>query len=897
MMLRPLLALLGMLVALQAQAARTTTPLDAAWRFQRADVAGAQAPGFDDAAWTAVALPHTYNGVDGETGGSPYRGPAWYRRTLDVPAGTGTRRFLEFDGATLAADVWVNGRHAGRHEGGFARFRFDITPLLQPGRNLLAVRVDNTRLPQVAPLGGDFTVFGGLVRPVRLVETPGTHIELLDHGGPGVRVDIEKLDTTSARLKVQVQLRNDDSRLAGRELRLTLRDAQGRSVAQQTRRLSLPAGGADTVTAIVNVPQPHLWQGVKDPYLYRLSAELVDEGDVADAVQLPVGLRQFGVDPQRGFLLNGKPYPLYGVNYFHAGRPGRGVAVGPADIDEDLRILMDMGLTGLRLVHYQHPPHTYERADELGLVLWTEIPLNSAMEETPAFRDNLYAQLRELVRQNHHHASVAVWGVGNEVYRSDEPIRALLADLHALAKREDPSRLTSYAHCCAPDDHPMALQTDLASYNRYWGWYDGQFKDIGPWADKLHAKLPNKPIGLGEYGAGASAIQQEDPPRRPEPGGRWHPEQYQALFHETYAAEIAKRPFMWGTFIWLGFDHAAANRHEGDTTGRNDKGLVTYDRRLLKDAYHLMRAWWQTKPVLHIANKRLNKRPAGTLAIKAYSNAAKATLEVNGKAVGTVDVVDRIAVWPAVTLAAGPATLQVRDDRGSTDRVEWQVEDCAADALGTQRVLQLPREGAAYGSPHARLPLAANEVVLTFDDGPKPGPTERVLQALKAECAKATFFMNGEPMLQNPALAQRVRAEGHTVAMHGHKHLAFGELPAKDQLADLEAMQKAYRYVIGGDAAAWRFPYLAETPDLREALRKQNVTVLSVDAGVEDWVQGQSPEALAERLVKSLRATGGGIVLLHDVQDQTAAALPLMLRRLKQDGWRLVHLQWAEPAR
>ncbi|WP_162254488.1 polysaccharide deacetylase family protein [Pelomonas sp. Root1444] len=896
-MLRPLLALLGLLVALQAQAARTTTPLDAAWRFQRADVAGAEAPGFDDAAWTAITLPHTYNGVDGETGGTPYRGPAWYRRTLDIPAGAGTRRFLEFDGATLAADVWVNGRHAGRHEGGFARFRFDITPLLQPGRNLLAVRVDNTRLPHVAPLGGDFTVFGGLVRPVGLVETPDTHIELMDHGGPGVRVDIETLDTTRARLKVQVQLRNDGSRPAGRELRLTLRDAQGRSVAQQTRRLSLPAGGTDAVTAIVNVPQPHLWQGVKDPYLYRLSAELLDGRDVADTVQLPVGLRQFGVDPQRGFLLNGKPYPLHGVNYFHAGRPGRGVAIGKPEIDEDLRILMDMGLTGLRLVHYQHPAYTYERADELGLVLWTEIPLNSAMEETPAFRDNLYSQLRELVRQNHHHASVAVWGIGNEVYRSDEPIRALLADLHALAKREDASRLTSYAHCCAPDDHPMALQTDLASYNRYWGWYDGQFKDIGPWADKLHAKLPAKPIGLGEYGAGASAIQQEDPPRRPEPGGRWHPEQYQALFHETYAAEIAKRPFMWGTFIWLGFDHAAANRHEGDTTGRNDKGLVTYDRSKLKDAYHLMRAWWQSKPVLHIANKRLSTRPAGTLAIKAYSNAAKATLEVNGKVIGTVDVVDRVAVWPAVTLAAGPATLQVRDDRGSIDRVDWQVEGCAADALGTQRVLQLPREGAAYGSPHARLPLAANEVVLTFDDGPKPGVTERVLQALKAECAKATFFMNGEPMLQNPALAQRVRAEGHTVAMHGHKHLAFGQLPAKDQLADLEAMQKAYRHVIGGDAAAWRFPFLAETPDLRDALRKQNVTVMSVDTGVEDWVQGQSPEVLAERLVKGLREKGGGVVLLHDVHDQTAAALPLMLRRLKQDGWRLVHLQWAEPTR
>ncbi|PIM53088.1 glycoside hydrolase family 2 [Roseateles chitinivorans] len=687
-MRRFLLALTLSLLALQAQATRLTTVLDGAWRFQRADVAGAEAPDFDDGDWSTVALPHTYNLPDGETGGAPYRGAAWYRRSIEVAPAGAVRRFLEFDGATLAADVWINGRHAGRHEGGYARFRFDITALLQPGRNLVAVRVDNGKLPHVAPLAGDFTVFGGLIRPVRLIETPQAHIELLDHGGPGVRVDIEQLTADQARLRLQVQLRNDGDRPARRKLRLTLRDADGRSVAQHVQSVQLDPAAPLTATATLEVRQPRLWQGLRDPYLYRLSAELVEARTVADTVQLPVGLRQFGVDPQRGFLLNGKPYPLHGVNYFHAGRPGHGVAVGTAEIDEDLRLLMDMGLTALRLVHYQHPAYTYERADQLGLVLWTEIPLNSLMAETPAFRDNIQAQLRELIRQNHHHPSVAVWGVGNEVYRSDEPIRALLADLHARAKQEDPSRLTSYAHCCAPDDHPMALQTDLASYNRYWGWYDGEFKDIGPWADKLHARMPEKPIGLGEFGAGASALQQEDPPRRPEPGGRWHPEQYQALFHETYAAEVARRPFLWGSFIWLGFDHAAANRHEGDTTGRNDKGLVTYDRRHLKDAYHLMRAWWSDRPVLHLTSKRLIHRPVGPVGIKAYSNARKATLAVNGKEVGTVEVVDRIARWPGVALEAGRVVLTVTDDRGSSDSVEWEIGGRAPDAPGPSRVPQ-----------------------------------------------------------------------------------------------------------------------------------------------------------------------------------------------------------------
>jgi beta-galactosidase len=684
-----LLRLLGTLLlagSTSALAQRSHTPLDGAWRFERADVAEAANPSFDDTAWRAVTLPHTWNAPDGEAGGAYHRGAGWYRRIIERPAAavsaaSGRRQFLEFDGATLAADVWVNGQFAGRHEGGYARFRFDITALLHAGRNLLAIRVDNAALPQVAPLGGDFTVFGGLIRPARLIETEAAHIELLDHGGPGVRIDTEALSPTTAQLKVQVQLRNAGPQPAQRVLNLTLRDASGRTVAQQRLPVLLPvqaadspaAGPAHTVSATLQVAKPHLWQGVFDPYLYRFSAELLQDQRVADVVQLPLGLRQFAVDAQRGFLLNGKPYPLHGVNYFHAGRPGRGVAVGDAEIDEDLRILMDMGVTGLRLVHYQHPPHTYERADELGLVLWTEIPLNSAMQETDAFRSNLFQQLQELVRQNRHHASVAIWGLGNEVYRSDEPIRALLADLHTLAKQEDPARLTTYAHCCAPDDHPMALVTDLASYNRYWGWYDGSLQDIGPWADRLHAKLPNKPIGLGEYGAGASVLQQEDPPKPPAPGGPWHPEQFQALFHEAYAAQIAQRPYLWGHFVWLGFDHASAGRNEGDKPGVNDKGVVTYDRRYRKDAYHLLRAWWAREPVLHIASRRFSPRPAGTVAVKVYSNAREATLVLNGRTVGTVPVVDRVATWPEVTLLPGRATLQVHDERGLSDRVDWDI--------------------------------------------------------------------------------------------------------------------------------------------------------------------------------------------------------------------------------
>jgi len=218
---------------------------------------------------------------------------------------------------------------------------------------------------------------------------------------------------------------------------------------------------------------------------------------------------------------------------------------------------------------------------------------------------------------------------------------------------------------------------------------------------------------------------------------------------------------------------------------------------------------------------------------------------------------------------------------------------CDATALGTSRTLTLAREAAAYGTAqHGALPLAPGEVVLTFDDGPRPESTPRVLQALRSQCVQATFFMNGEPLLQQRELARQVQAEGHSVGMHGYRHLAFGEHAADEQLADLQSMQEAYRTVFGTEAAAYRFPYLAETPVLLGALKERRITVMSVDAGIEDWVPGQTLQILADRMVERLAGSRGGILLLHDVQDQTADALPLLLQTLKAKGYRVVHLVW-----
>jgi len=653
---------------------RRVEPLDGSWRFLREDVPAASAEDFDDSAWPVVTLPHTWNGVDGEAGGDYYRGAGWYRRELRLPpAPAASQRFLQFDGAALVADVWVNGHRAGHHEGGYAAFRLDIGASLHAGRNVIAVRVDNARSGRVAPLGGDFTVFGGLYRTVELVTVNPLHVDLLDDGGPGVYVATRRITPERADLAAQARLSVPARLRAPLRLRWTLFDARGRVVACVSSKVVASMAGVQTVAQVLPVPHPRLWQGVEDPALYKLRVDVLQRDEVADRVEVPVGIREFAIDPGRGLLLNGRPYGVHGVDLFHSGRPGRGLAVTDAQVDEDFSALSELGVTGLRLVHFQHPRRAYDDADRLGFVLWTEIPLNSAMDDSPAFRDNVVQQLRELVKQNYNHPSVVVWGLGNEVYKSDAASQALLAQLQREAKALDPHRLTSYAHCCAADDDLMARQTDVIGFNRYYGWYDGAVTDIGPWADRIHAAQPARAIAVSEYGAGASVLQQEDPPARPVPASHWHPEQYQALFHEAYWRQLATRPWLWATFVWVGFDLPSAGRDEGDRRGVNDKGLATYDRQTRKDAWYWYQANWSRRPMLHLVNRRAPPRGGIATDVRVYTNLDEATLVVDGASLGPRRASDHVATWAGVTLSPGVHHLTATSADGVGDSIEWSV--------------------------------------------------------------------------------------------------------------------------------------------------------------------------------------------------------------------------------
>jgi beta-galactosidase len=659
-------------------AARTETPLGTGWRFQRMDVTGAQATGFNDSSWTEVSVPHTWNATDGQDGGSNYyRGVGWYRRHVMLPAdAAGKRLYLEFDGSNIVTDVYVNGTTIGQHRGGFARFRFDVTNAMTPGAdNVVAVKVSNAAVTDVAPLDADFTFFGGLYRDVRLVATNALHVDMLDFASSGVYLDTTNVSAASANLRARVRVTNNDAASQSVAVRTVVVRADGSIESELSASGTVAPGSTSVVSATATIANPHLWNGVADPYVYQAYAEIRVGTSVSDWVKVPLGFRFYLITPTQGFSLNGRYLDLHGVNR-HQDRLNMGWAIGAAQHDEDMALIRELGANVVRLSHYQQSQYFHDLADRYGIVLWAEIPLVNSITDSAAFRSNATLQLTELIRQNYNHPSILFWGIGNEQRSDNTPTNDLLASLATLVETEDATRLSTYAQCCTSDTGGLPAHSDVVGYNTYYGWYDafGAAGDFGAWADGLHAARPSWLIGISEYGAGAGITQHADNPPQPDPYGTPHPEEWQNLVHESHWKQMKTRPYLWSKIIWNMFDFAVDSRDEGDTPGRNDKGLVTYDRRTRKDAFFWYKANWSTAPVVYITSRRFTPRTSATTTVKVYSNLDSVTLTVNGTSRGAATGADRIFQWTNVPLAAGQNTDQATGTTGATtamDSVTW----------------------------------------------------------------------------------------------------------------------------------------------------------------------------------------------------------------------------------
>lgn len=671
---------------LPVESPRIVTDLNPGWSFHKGDVSGAQLPAFDDSSWETVSLPHSYNAQDGQDGGHDfYRGPGWYRKDIDIPGSfNGSQTYVRFDGAFLTTDVYVNGTLVGTHEGGFSAFTFDLTPHLQPGQiNTLAVKVDNTPNMSIAPLAGneillggaDFTFHGGLYRGVELITTPTAHVTLTDFSSPGVYVKQTNVSNASANVEVVTKLRNDAAVPRTLTVVTDIVNADGVHVANLTGQQVVNPNSTFDFSQATVISNPRLWNGKADPHLYDVYVHVLEGETLLDLVQQPLGLRYFHIDPNEGFFLNGQYLDLHGVN-LHQDRIDKGWAVSSEDLEQDVALMDEMGVNFVRMSHYQHHEETYDLLDQKGIMVWSEIPYIYDSTDSPEFKANIEQQLVEMIRQKQNHPSVVLWGLFNGL-ELDPVTQEMVPRLHQVAKAEDPSRLTTAATVSrVQQNSPLNFYTDVIAYNDYFGWYRGRFEDFGTFADGFHRSFPDKPFGVAEYGAGGSVFQHGENITSFEPtDGIFHSEEYQSLYHEEQWRQMKDRKYLWSKNIFAMFDFAVDERDEGDTAGRNDKGMVTYDRTTRKDAFYFYKSNWTDTPTLRLAASRYNQRPLRDVNVKAYSNLDSVELFVNGESKGSLagDAINTFR-WDSIRLAGGENLIEVvgtKDGQTYRDSATW----------------------------------------------------------------------------------------------------------------------------------------------------------------------------------------------------------------------------------
>ena len=613
-----------------------------------------------------VDLPHTWNAQDALSGKIDYkRGIGNYEKNLFIRSEwKGKRLFIRFEGVNNIADVFVNRRHIGEHRGGYGAFIFEITGKVEYGKeNSILVRVNNGEQLDIMPLVGDFNFYGGIYRDVHLLITDETCISPLNYASPGERLIQDSVSHKYAKVRAVVDLSNGDS--GNREVELNVRLLDGQRVVKEgTKKVNLSGNAAMQQEFTFEIDQPHLWNGRQDPFLYQAEVTLSRNGQMVDRVTQPLGLRFYRIDPDKGFFLNGKHLPLQGVCR-HQDRSEVGNALRPQHHEEDAALMLEMGVNAVRLAHYPQATYFYDLMDKNGIIVWAEIPFvgpggynDKGFVDLPAFRANGKEQLKELIRQHYNHPSICVWGLFNELTElGDNPVE-YIKELNVLAHQEDPTRLTTSASNQMGD---LNFITDAIAWNRYDGWYGGTPADLGKWLDRMHKDHPEICIAISEYGAGASIYHQQDSLVKTVPTSWWHPENWQTYYHIENWKTISSRPYVWGSFVWNMFDFGAAHRTEGDRPGINDKGLVTFDRKVRKDAFYFYKANWNgEEPMLYLTGKRNTARTQRLQTIIAFTNLSGAELFVNGKSYGKA-IPDSYAIleWKNVELQPGENEIKV----------------------------------------------------------------------------------------------------------------------------------------------------------------------------------------------------------------------------------------------
>ncbi|MBD0833600.1 glycoside hydrolase family 2 protein [Aestuariibaculum sediminum] len=630
--------------------------------------------------WQNVKLPHTWNDKDMQMGKDFYEGYAFYKKKLFADKNWSNKRtFIRFEGAGQVAELFVNGRYIGKHEGSYAAFIFDLTYDLNFGEdNTIVVRVNNKASNKIIPVNHFlFGIYGGIYRPASLIITNKTNISTTDYTSPGVYISQKNVSKEHASIHIKTKIESIEKNVQKITLETSILDTKNNLIEKEKSDLLLSPQGRKTFNQEIDIENPHLWHGKKDPYLYKVVVRIKDEnGNLIDQVEQPLGIRKFEIRGGKGFYLNNEKQNMYGVcrhqDWFDYGN-----ALSNWQHDKDLEIMNEMGVTTIRFAHYQQSEYLYSKCDSIGFIIWAEIPfVNRISGEESA---NAKLQMEELIKQNFNHPSIYTWGLHNEVY-SKKPSdygAVLTRDLNDMAKNIDPDRPTVSVNGYGHMDHPINRNADIQGMNRYFGWYEGHMGDIKKWVEGLQKEYPNHSVILSEYGAGANIEHQlEKAPERVGYGDDFFPEQYATRFHETQWGDIANQEYLIASYVWNMFDFGLPLWSRGGVPARNHKGLVTYDRKNKKDSYFWYKANWNKEPMVYISDRRATTRTSSITDIHVYCNSEIPILKINGKKhkkqeSGKTEV---HYIFKNVTLKSGKNNIEVTSGKTLKDSVIWTLK-------------------------------------------------------------------------------------------------------------------------------------------------------------------------------------------------------------------------------
>ena len=660
--------------------AREVTPFNNGWEFKKGPFPtdAMQTAARWNADWEQVNVPHTWNADDMQKKtNSFYAGVAYYRKHYVFPESLeGKRLFLRFEGVGACAEVYVNGYLVGTHKGAYSAFVCEIGSQVRLGEeNEIVVKADNAARPDVIPVNHAlFGVYGGIYRPVWLIVTEPCNIVVNDCASPGVYITQKNVSKQSADVSVRVKLDNATLAPAALELENAIYTREGKLVKVHRQSFELTPQGVQNYVSDFKISHPHLWQGREDPYLYKVVSRLKQDGQVIDEVIQPLGLRKYEAVAGKGFFLNGKKYPMYGVTR-HQDWWGMGSALTNREHDFDLEQIMEVGATTVRFAHYQQSDYIYSRCDTLGLIIWAEIPFVNRV--TGQEWDNVHQQMRELIRQSFNHPSIYVWGIHNEVYHPHGYTAALTQSVHDLCKLEDPDRYTVAVNGYGHAEHPVNGNTDIQGMNRYFGWYEKKIQDIKPWIEKMEKEYPWQRLMLTEYGADANIEHQTELLGDAlNWGSDFYPETFQTKTHEYQWGVISQHPYILASYLWNMFDFAVPQWKRGGVDARNMKGLITFDRKIRKDAFYWYKANWSKEPVLYLTQRRNTERERRETSVTVYSNLGTPRVFLNGRELDGVrkGYTDVHYIFDQVTLAEERNVLRaviVSDGKEYTDEIVW----------------------------------------------------------------------------------------------------------------------------------------------------------------------------------------------------------------------------------